>query len=188
MKIELREITVRELVDGYKDYKEEEVFGYGFKSYDGLIDYGYKHHFRVKGVRWFTNLDHKKRYEKMELYKWYEGNEKEFPKYDNYDAINVDKTKEIPRDYKGAMGVPITFLDKYNPAQFEILGQGQSDLCDGIKNMTKQFVEDYYKGGGTGSYKEGNPLLGYYDNNGKATIPYMRIIIKNKVVETKPRR
>lgn len=75
---------------------------------------------RVKGVRWFTNLDYEERHENLILYKTY--NKKEFPKYDNYDAINVNKTKDIPMDYKGAIGVPITFMDKYNPEQFEILG------------------------------------------------------------------
>jgi hypothetical protein len=70
---------------------------------------------------WFTNLDHKKRHEDLILYKTY--NKKEYPKYDNYDAINVDKTKDIPIDYEGVMGVPITFLDKFNPNQFEIIGQ-----------------------------------------------------------------
>ena len=75
---------------------------------------------RVKGVRWFTNLDHKKRHEPLDLYKRY--TPEEYPKYDNYDAINVDKTSEIPMDYDGVIGVPITFLDKYSPDQFEILG------------------------------------------------------------------
>ncbi len=86
------------------------------------IDEHGKKYIRVKGVRWFTNLDIKKRHEDLILYKKYKGNESDYPKYDNYDAINVDKTKEIPMDYAGAMGVPITFLDKYNPDQFEILG------------------------------------------------------------------
>ena len=75
---------------------------------------------RVSGVNWFTNLDIKKRHEDLILYKTY--NKTDYPKYDNYDAINVDKTKDIPKDYKGSMGVPITFMDKYNPEQFEILG------------------------------------------------------------------
>lgn len=75
---------------------------------------------RVSGVMWFTNLDISKRHERLALYKRY--TPEEFPKYDNYDAINVDKTSDIPYDYDGVMGVPITFLDKYNPEQFEILG------------------------------------------------------------------
>ena len=75
---------------------------------------------RVKGVRWFTNLDYKERHEDLILFKRY--TPEEYPKYDNYDAINVDKTAEIPMDYDGVIGVPITFLDKYNPEQFEIVG------------------------------------------------------------------
>ncbi len=69
---------------------------------------------------WFTNLDFKQRHEDLILYKRYAP--EEYPRYDNYDAINVDRTKEIPMDYRGAMGVPITFLDKHNPDQFEIIG------------------------------------------------------------------
>lgn len=71
-------------------------------------------------TRWFTNLDIKKRHEDIILIKKY--NSEDYPKYDNYDAINVDRVKDIPCDYDGIMGVPITFLDKYNPDQFEILG------------------------------------------------------------------
>ena len=71
-------------------------------------------------ICWFTNLDHKKRHEELILYKNY--TPEEYPKYDNYDAIEVKKTAEIPMNYNGVMGVPITFLDKYNPEQFEILG------------------------------------------------------------------
>ena len=71
-------------------------------------------------TRWFTNLQTTKRQEELILYKKY--NPEEFPKYDNYDAIEVSKTADIPCDYDGVMGVPITFLDKYNPEQFEIKG------------------------------------------------------------------
>ena len=84
------------------------------------IDEDGKKFIRVKGVRWFTNLDYKERHEELILYKNY--TPEEYPKYDNYDAIEVKKTAEIPMDYNGVMGVPITFLDKYNPEQFEILG------------------------------------------------------------------
>lgn len=69
---------------------------------------------------WFTNLDHKKRHEDLILYKKYSPDE--YPKYDNYDAINVNKTDHIPVDYAGEMGVPISFLDKHNPDQFDIVG------------------------------------------------------------------
>ena len=84
------------------------------------IDENGQRFIRVKGVRWFTNLDYPQRHEKLPLYKKY--TPEEFPKYDNYDAINVDKTADIPEDYDGVMGVPITFMDKYNPEQFEIIG------------------------------------------------------------------
>ena len=84
------------------------------------IDAGGRKYVRVKGVRWFTNLEHQKRNEELILYKYY--SPEEYPTYDNYDAINVNKTKDIPVDYGGVMGVPVTFLDKFNPSQFEILG------------------------------------------------------------------
>ena len=76
---------------------------------------------------WFTNLDIKKRHEPLILYKRYKGHEDEYPRYDNYDAINVDKTTDIPEDYDGVMGVPISFLDKYCPEQFEIVGATESE-------------------------------------------------------------
>lgn len=92
---------------------------YPLMAANSRIDENGKKYIRVKGVRWFTNLDYKERHEELILYKRY--NPEEYPKYDNYDAINVDKTADIPCDYDGVMGVPITFLDKYNPEQFEIV-------------------------------------------------------------------
>jgi hypothetical protein len=81
---------------------------------------------------WLTNLDTSKRHEDIILSKSYYGNESEYPKFDNYDAINVNKTKDIPMDYKGVMGVPITFLHKFNPEQFELIkfrkGNDDKDL------------------------------------------------------------
>jgi len=83
-------------------------------------------HFR--NCHWFTNIDHKKRHETLDLYKTY--TPEEYPRYDNYDAINVDKTADIPMDYPGVMGVPITFMDKYNPEQFEIIGSFNASSID----------------------------------------------------------
>lgn len=84
---------------------------------------------RVSGVMWFTNIDIQKRHENMILYKKYSADE--YPYYDNYPAINVDKTVDIPVDYDGLMGVPITFFDKYNPSQFEIIdGIGRYSILD----------------------------------------------------------
>jgi len=117
------------------------------------IENGQKY-FSMGSVNWYTNLDISKRHEDLILYKKY--NPEEYPKYDNYDAINVDKTKDIPMDYDGAMGVPITFLDKYNPEQFEILG------------IDRVLVEDL-----TG--KVSRFLI-----NGKEL--YARIVIRNKRV------
>jgi len=81
---------------------------------------------------WLTNLDTSKRHEDIVLTKKYFGNETEYPKYDNFNGINVNKTKDIPLDYKGFMGVPITFLHKFNPDQFEIIkfrkGNDEKDL------------------------------------------------------------
>ncbi len=91
---------------------------------------------RVKGVRWFTNLDFPERHEDLILYKSY--NSEEYPAYDNYDAIEVGKTKEIPMDYDGLMGVPITFLDRHNPDQFEIVGVTQSWFGTATKTYPRQ--------------------------------------------------
>lgn len=86
---------------------------------------------RVKGVRWFTNIDYTDRHKNIDLWKIYVP--KDYPKYDNYDAISISKTLDIPCDYDGFMGVPITFLDKFNPEQFEIIkfrkGDDGKDLC-----------------------------------------------------------
>lgn len=101
--------------DEYKDeLMKTKTKGCGWRIIDGSVKA------RV-AICWFTNLDHKKRHEELLLYKKY--NTEEYPKYDNYDAIEVGKTKDIPMDYEGIMGIPITFLDKYCPSQFEIVGQ-----------------------------------------------------------------
>lgn len=131
---------------------------------------------RVKGVRWFTNMDYSERHEDLILYKTY--NPEEYPKYDNYDAINVDVTKDIPMDYAGAMGVPITFLDKYNPEQFEIIGLGisSSGLEIGVRPYTtehKKYRKEVQKRGAV----DGDL---YMIKNGIVEVPYARIIIKNK--------
>lgn len=83
-------------------------------------------------VCWFTNLDIQKRHEPLILYKKY--TPEEYPKYDNYNAINVNKVADIPTDYDGVIGVPITFMDKYNPDQFELLGiMNTGEVNEGIR-------------------------------------------------------
>ena len=94
----------------------------------GIDEVTGRKYIRVKGVRWFTNLDIKQRHEEMILVKRY--NPAEYPKYVNYDAIEVSKTADIPCDYTGKMGVPITFMDKYCPDQFEIIGMNWTVLAD----------------------------------------------------------
>ena len=107
MLFDVPEDYARELVRNKKE-------GSAYRLVDGVIKG------RLGNAVWFTNLDHRKRHEDLILYKKYSPDE--YPKYDNYDAINVNKTENIPVDYAGEMGVPITFLDKYNPEQFEIIG------------------------------------------------------------------
>ncbi|MGN0187275.1 MAG: adenine-specific methyltransferase EcoRI family protein [Paludibacteraceae bacterium] len=138
------------------------------------IDEQGRRYIRVKGVRWFTNLDYKKRHEDLILYKSY--NPKEYPKYDNYDGINVNKTADIPCDYDGAMGVPITFLDKYNPEQFEIIGLGISN--SGIECGVKPYKPEHKK------YRKEIQKRGAVDGdlymmkNGIVDVPYARILIR----------
>ncbi len=121
-------ITYKEI---FPLFKENKVWlGFGFKGnaahfrsrYDDVATASDHREgmIRVSGVMWLTNLDIQKRHEKLPLYKKY--TPEEFPRYDNYDAIEVSKTADIPYDYDGAMGVPITFMDKYNPEQFELIG------------------------------------------------------------------
>lgn len=121
---------------------------------------------RVKGVRWFTNLDFKERHESITLYKHY--TPKEYPCFDNYDAIEVSKTAEIPCDYDGKMGVPITFLDRYSPEQFEIVG-----LANDKRDSDPVFI----KGTPTHLDAQHKSFVGMI-LHGQAT--YARIIIKRK--------
>ncbi len=138
-------ITYKEI---FKLIKENKIWlGYGFnrncahfmnRHYeDYATDADHKEGMiRVSGVVWYTNLDIAKRHEDLILHKKY--NPEEYPKYDYYDAINIDKTGDIPKDYNGAMGVPITYLDKYNPDQFEILDAiGRYSMLTGPTEETK---------------------------------------------------
>lgn len=97
-------------------------------------------YFSMGSIYWFTNLDTQKRHEDLTLYRTYQGHEDSYPKYDGYDAINIDRVDQIPLDYAGLMGVPITFVDKYNPKQFEILGLDR--YIDGNPTPGKRFTID----------------------------------------------
>jgi hypothetical protein len=128
------------------------------------VDDDGKRYIRVKGVRWFTNIDIKKstRHEKIPLYKKYVP--VQYPTYDNYDAIEVSKTAEIPCDYDGLIGVPDTFLDRYNPDQFEIVGIP-------FGNLGKEL-------GVTKNYRGRTDIA--ITKDGRSRCPYSRIIIKRK--------
>lgn len=140
---------------------------------------------------WFTNLDIAKRHEELILYKNY--NEVEYPKYQNYDAINVDVTKDIPCDYKGAMGVPITFMDKYNPDQFEIIALGIVGSIDFTSNRKMEILDK--NGNPTGKFtvnakgtlyrlynpeKDKSPAFKDVETGELYSSIYARVIIKNK--------
>lgn len=131
---------------------------------------------RVSGVVWFTNLDHNKRHEELILYKTY--TPENYPCYDNYNAINIDKVDHIPVDYDGAMGVPITFMNKYSPDQFEILGLGISN--SGIEIGVKPYKPEHKK------YRKEIQKRGAVDGDlymiidNKVVVPYARILIKRK--------
>lgn len=156
------------------------------------IDPDGRKYIRVKGVRWYTNLDYPQRHEKLILYKTY--TPEEYPYYDNYDAINVDVTSDIPKDFDGVMGVPITFLDKYNPDQFDILGESQRG-CHPEEMETKKY-DDYWeerpdgtKTGSSGGKTNGNPNLAKNDGKHNYFINaqghiiqscYQRIFIRRK--------
>ena len=138
------------------------------------IDENGRRFIRVKGVRWLTNLEHKKRNEKITLYRRYYEAPSKYPKYDNYDAIEVSKVSEIPCDYDGVMGVPITFLDKYNPEQFEIIGMAKRGAGDPALRTKVYTMEDSPK------YSDLNAGPVLKNEKGQLHNTYPRILIRRK--------
>jgi hypothetical protein len=128
---------------------------------------------KFRNIVWFTNMDFNERFEDLILYKMYVGNESEYPHYDNYDAIEVSKTKDIPSDFSGVMAVPITFLDKYNPNQFEILGIMDRENSSGLR--TKKYTKDVVS--------NANDLnaRGVIVRDGVYKAMYARLLIKNSL-------
>ena len=171
--------------------KENKVWlGYGFKGatahfyspYDDVAKSGNHKEkmIRVSGVNWFTNMEIAKRHETMDLVCSYSS--EDYPSYSNYDAIDINKTGDIPRDYDGLMGVPVTFMDKYNPEQFEIIGNAcDTDWCReaGIKTMGQETI-DKLRAQGNKAHVTANMNSLYIEKNGKIILPYARIIIRNK--------
>lgn len=175
----MNKTCVFRVAEGYKyDEKITAQMNDGFK-------YG-----KVPAISVFTNLDIQKRHEKLVLWKHY--TPEEYPKYDNYDAINVDKVADIPMDYEGVMGVPITFLDKYNPEQFEIVGTISAPSDENTMNLGIDYskyvgyTQDGMPNGRTGSTFGKCPVIvmddkkhPYYENDGvRVQTVYHRIFIK----------
>ena len=135
---------------------------------------------KFRNCMWFTNIDHKKRHESLALYKYFSS--EEYPKYTNYDAINVNKIAEIPIDYDGIMGVPLTFMDKYCPEQFEILGMCENE--DLYKLKTKRYSSSECKEAYFNKFRK----PGTYDLNASGVLKingilektYQRVLIRKK--------
>ncbi len=169
----LNAITYKEI---FKLIKDDKLWlGYGFKGGNAYFSTPHVKEFangvydeksglvKFRNVAWYTNIEIKKRQEELLLYKSYSPDE--YGTYDNYDAIEVSKTKEIPMDFEGIMGVPISFLDKHNPKQFKILGMSAS------AGYNEDVVGIPFLG-----EKDARPLL-----NGKNT--YARVFIKNLTIQ-----
>jgi hypothetical protein len=148
---------------------------------------------RVPGVQWFTNIEHGRRHEPMQLMsmadnlkfnkkliKWLDG-KSEYQHYDNFDAIEIPFTDAIPSDYDGVMGVPVTWLAKHNPEQFEILfsadDMAQTEAA-GVQPLGQKRVDDYYTAGGTGGNSKGHRKFFLY--HPKPWVPYKRIAIRHR--------
>ena len=139
---------------------------------------GGKRYIAVSGVRWFTSMRDDYPPKLVLSRKYVEG---EYKKFDNFNAINIDNTKDIPVDYTGLMGVPITFIDKWNPEQFELIGLPNIGIVpEGWNGMTEEFIKLYYEQGNTGCIEIGNKN-GYFIKDGKAIVPYVRLLIKKKI-------
>ncbi|MBE6795418.1 MAG: modification methylase [Ruminococcaceae bacterium] len=150
---------------------------YQLKGKAFIDEKGRKHGY-VPGICWLTNLDIKKRHEFFEMYKKYDP--EIYKKYDNYDAIEVKNINDIPYDYDGNMGVPISFLDKLNPEQFELIGSSDvSDTLEGIKVLGEEWIRKYREQGGTGHYTANMKSVGY-SGDGKHKIIFSRLIIRHK--------
>lgn len=165
---------------------------YEEKKTDFKIDENGQKWRRMGNISWFTNLDYVERYDDLPLYKNYSS--ETYPKYDNYDVIEVSETKNIPCDYDGIMGVPTTFLNKYNPNQFEILGCSQRNCHDSVPDTKKyndyqEMKQNGTRTGSTGVKTNENPVIlgndgihNYYVNDEGREVQSLstRIFIRRK--------
>lgn len=156
-----------------------------YEKNNTYIDSDGKKYAKFGNICWFTNLDHKKRHEEIDLVCCYSS--EEYPKYENYEAIEVSKVSDIPYNYAGIMGVPITFLDRYNPDQFEIIASNSStELCKelGVKPLGVDWIKRYREAGGTGHNTANMVRIVYNDSYGKPKVAFSRIFIRNKHPKT----
>ena len=146
---------------------------------------------KFRNCSWYTNIEHGKRHQKLKLMseidnikfsKHQEIKNKGYLHYCNYDAIDVPYIDAIPSDYKGVMGVPRSFFEKYNPEQFEIIGTDTKEQSEelGIKPIGDVWIEKYKNSGGTGHITSNMRNLALYDFDGTPKTPYARILIKHK--------
>lgn len=168
---------------------------YPLKAAGWRVDENGVKYIRVKGVRWYTNLDHGRRHQLLECMTMEDNlrfsRHKEikgkagYERYDNYDALEVPYSDAIPSDYTGIMGVPVSFLDKYNPDQFEIVGNSDDGAMMteiGVRALGREFIRAYRARGGTGHYSPGMRMLGLLE-------PQPRIIFKRILIRRRsPRR
>ncbi|WP_426143218.1 adenine-specific methyltransferase EcoRI family protein [Pseudomonas sp. DWP3-1-2] len=164
---------------------------YPLKAAGWRVDENGVKYIRVKGVRWYTNLDHGRRHQRLACmtmeehlrfskHKEIKG-KKGYNRYDNFDAIEVPFSDAIPSDFDGVMGVPVSFLDKYNPDQFEIVGNsddGEMMKKIGARTLGREFIDAYRARGGTGHYSPGMRMLGLLEP--QARVIFKRILIRHR--------
>ena len=169
-------INVVKYLNVFKELKENKVWTgkthpANYIRPDGSI-------YQIRNTIWITNIG--ENHKELVLTKKYE--EGNYIEYHNFNAINIDKVADIPYDYCGIMGVPITFIEKYNPNQFKIVGLDRLPYSIelGIGEMGKQWCNDFFSGGGKGHYTPTMRNLCLYEN-GKATLKFSRILIQRKI-------
>lgn len=168
-------IKIGEVKFGYNNIKE-------FMQPDGIIK-------KFGNVGWFTNLEKEHCIRKLMLTHHYydaghvtQKDDVFYPSYENFDAIDVNRINRIPIDYEGIMGVPMTFLEYYDPKEFELIGYGKENEKNqmGIGHIPNEFLQDFFDQGGRGHYTIAMRVLCFYDQNGKAKFPFTRLLIRRK--------
>ncbi|MCR5312387.1 MAG: adenine-specific methyltransferase EcoRI family protein [Bacteroidaceae bacterium] len=150
------------------------------RKYVQAKGYNPDEYIKVPAIGWFTNLKYKRVKNGLDLVCRY--NDEDYPKYVTYDAIDVDEVGKIPCDYDGIMGVPDTFIQYFDPEQFELIGAETGEFAEklGIRPIGEEWIRKYREAGGTGHYTANMKSLVIYDRNGKPKKVFSRILIRNK--------